>query len=139
MPNTVPADDLLNFIRQFVDVCKRYDPTFDQQAPSYGGGNPFQLSLHGVPEEEIERVAKELGQPMSRPIDFGYGTSPPTAYASCFITTGSLSVFLCSKRRPATHAEIDAAMSDIRRRVVPGSVPGTPIAPRTSNHKGDLA
>lgn len=109
------GNDLVQLIHQLVGLCKQYDPSFDQGASSYTG-SPFRLSLDGLPEADLERVSEALGHQTTKPIDFGYGSGPPTIYASCFIPIGSLTIYLCSKRRPATRTEIDAAVADAHRR-----------------------
>jgi hypothetical protein len=117
------SGDILQLIDQLASVCKRYDPDFAHRVTSYAG-SPFRLSLDGVPESELERVAEAFGRPVTKPLDLELGAGLPTIHASSFIPIGSLSIFLWSKRRPATRAEIEAALADINRRTAaPGAVP----------------
>jgi hypothetical protein len=131
------ADDLVHVIRQLVTVCKRYDPWFDHSASSYSGSR-FRLSLNGIPEADLERVAEALSHLVTKPIDFESGGGRPTIQGSCFIPIGGLTIFLCSKRRPATRAEIDAAMADIHRRAAQvGPEPEASIESPNSSPNGD--
>lgn len=93
MPDTVSVDALITLIRQFVDPRKRYNLRPDLRPPDAVLRERRSVSalVRRVPEQEIERVAEELAQPVSRPIDFGDGTSAPTTYVSCLITKGGLS------------------------------------------------
>lgn len=104
------GDDLVHLIHQLVRLCKRYD----ERASSYLA-DPFRLSLDGLPEADLARVSAAFGRPAAIPVDFGYGDGPPMIHASCFIPIGSLTVYLCSKRRRATRAEIDTAVADVHR------------------------
>lgn len=131
------ADDTAEAMARLIDdlivLCRRFDPAFDERAPSYSA-SPFRLSLDGVPEADIERVAAEFGRAVSRPLDFAVGSGTPNVHASVFVSIGSLSVFLCAKRRPPTPAELAHALAEIHRSANRlGQTPEAPTAEVITN------
>jgi hypothetical protein len=115
MTTEAAADGLVRVIQQLVALCRRYDPRFEQSAALYAE-SALRLSLDNVPEGEIDRVAGRFGHPVQRPIDFGCAGAAPTTYTCCYFLVGRLTIYLCSKRRPATAAEIEAPAADAHQR-----------------------
>ena len=107
-------DNAIVVIRQLIELCRRYDPDFDQPR-SY---EPFRLSLDCVPEAELDIIAREFGANISRPVNFAVGyESCPTVQPYAHVRIGSLSLSLCSKLRKATAAEIDAEVAGIKEKI----------------------
>ena len=114
MTEATSADNILRLINDLITICKSCDPHFEHSSRSYGE-SVSRLTLDGVPESVVQRIADVFDRAVVRPIDFQIGQGAPTTHASVFVQIGSLTIFLWSNRRRATRSEIDAAIADISR------------------------